>query len=501
MNQPMIPLKNYGERIRIARLKLLHEELIIKCAEIGVGYAIGAVVRSCSHKTHRSEQPSVYITRKYLNSRRKFFLRSGTSEPCRLYTKNGYRKMIFVLTETRARLMALAVVLLGWSLLAFGQPDLKTARELVSKGLFDKAVPILRQMIAADPNRADARTLLGTTLALQGIRGEAIEQMAEAVRLNPRSAQTHNAYGRVLSRFVELKAARQEFEQALELEPGLAEAHVNLSLILAQAGDLSGAGDHLDYAIELEGDSPNAAYAHYLKSKILGAQDQIDKSITELQKAVQLRADYEEAWSDLGGMRRLALDNRGAVEALRRAVALKPEDALAQYRLGQLYLQSGDSVRAVNYLRKALAQTPNDSATLYNLMLALRKTGHVDEAKAIEKQIAALKEQNSRASEVGLAASGLNSEGIVLEKSGDVRGALAKYRAALDLDPTSYGFRLNYALALCRLGRWQDGIAELREVLRVDPDNADAAKALYVALDQTRAHSGEDARKVSADPR
>ena len=119
-------------------------------------------------------------------------------------------------------------------------------------------------------------------------------------------------------------------------------------------------------------------------------------------------------------------------------------------------------------------------------MLALRKTGHAEEAKAIEKQIAALKEQNSRASEVGLAASDLNNEGIQLEKSGNVRGALAKYRAALDLDPTGYAFRLNYALALCRLDRWQNGIAELRDVLRVDPDNADAAKAHYIAVDHMR---------------
>jgi len=384
--------------------------------------------------------------------------------------------------------MVLTVVLAGWGSMAVGQGDLRIVRELVSKGSFDEAVAILRQIITTDPNGADARVLLGTTLALEGIRGEAIEQMAEAVRLKPSSAQTHNAYGTVLSRFVELKAARHEFEQALELDPSLAEAHVNLSLILAQAGDLSEAGEHLDHAIELQGNSPNAAYPHYLKAKIWGGQDQIDNAISELQKAVLLRADYEEAWSDLGGMQRLALDNAGALRSLQRAVALKAEDALAQYRLGQLYLQNGDSLYAINHLKKALAQTPNDRGTLYNLMLALRKTGQVEETKAIEKQIAAFEQQNNRASEVGFAASGLNSQGIQLEKSGNLRGALAKYRAALDLDPTGYGFRLNYALALCRLGRWQDGIAELREVLRVDPDNADAANALYVAVDQMRQH-------------
>jgi tetratricopeptide (TPR) repeat protein len=75
----------------------------------------------------------------------------------------------------------------------------------------------------------------------------------------------------------------------------------------------------------------------------------------------------------------------------------------------------------------------------------------------------------------------LNDEGIELEKSGDIWAALAKYRAALDLDPTGFGFELNYGLALCRIGRWEEGTTELREVLRLDPDNAVAAKALYIA--------------------
>jgi len=387
--------------------------------------------------------------------------------------------------------VGLTVVLACSELLAQGQSSLERARELVSIGSFDKAEAMLRQTIAADPNNIDARVLLGTTLALRGVRGEAIEQLAEAVRLNPSSANARNEFGMVLSRFVEVRAARQEFERALELDPGLAEAHVNLSLVLAQAGELAAAGDHLDRAIELQGNHPKAAYAHYLRAKIWAAQDQTDKAMVEFQTAVHLRPNYAEAWSDLGGMRRLALDNAGAIGALQRAVALKPDDALAQYRLGQLYLQGGQAFKAVQHLKQALFYTPNDRATLYNLMLALRKAGRSEEARPIERRMAELQHQSDRASEVGFTASDLNSEGIQLERLGDIRAALAKYRAALDLDPTGFGFRLNYALALCRLGRWQDGIVELREVLRLDPDNADAAKALYIAVDKAKPHSGD----------
>ncbi len=402
--------------------------------------------------------------------------------------------MMRAIIKNRMKLVGLIVVLACSGLLASGQSSLERARELVSIGSFDKAEAMLRQTIAADPSNIDARVLLGKTLALQGVRGEAIEQLAEAVRLNPSSGTAHNEFGMVLSRFVEVRAARQEFERSLELDPGLAEAHVNLSLVLAQAGELAAARDHLDRAIELQGNNPKAAYAHYLRAKIWAAQDQIDKAMVELQRALHLRPDYAEAWSDLGGMKRLALDNAGAIGALQKAVALKPDDALAQYRLGQLYLQGGQAFKAVQHLKQALFYTPNDRATLYNLMLALRKAGRSEEARPIEKRMAELQHQSDRASEVGFAASDLNSEGIQLERLGDIRAALAKYRAALDLDPTGFGFRLNYALALCRLGRWHDGIVELREVLRLDPDNADAAKALYIAVDKAKPQSG-DVRK------
>jgi predicted Zn-dependent protease len=89
---------------------------------------------------------------------------------------------------------------------------------------------------------------------------------------------------------------------------------------------------------------------------------------------------------------------------------------------------------------------------------------------------------------------------MALEKAGDVRAALEKYRAALDLDPTDVVLRLNYGLALCRLGRWQEGAAELREVLRLDPNNAHAAKALYIAIDETQKQAAQAGKADSQKP-
>ena len=390
--------------------------------------------------------------------------------------------------------IALLAALVSAEGLRAEQTPLEKAEALLSKGATVEAVAVLHLIVTDDPRNVDAHLLLGTALALVGERGESLNEMAAAVQLRPDSARMHNQYGMVLSRFVEVKGARQEFEKALELDPALAGAHINLSLILAQAGELSAAGEHLDSAIKLQGDVPAAAQTHYLRAKIWGAQNQIDKSMNELEKSIQLRPEYAEAWSDLGGMRRLALDSGGAVEALEKAVALNPHDSTAQYRLGQLYLQDGETLKAVDHLKIALLGDPSDVASLYSLDRALRKAGRLEETKPIEKQLAELRAKSDHASTVALAASRLNDEGIRLEKSGDLRAALAKYRAALDLDPTGTGFQLNYGLALCRLGRWEDATAELREVLRLDPDNQMAAKALYMAIDQAKTQP-RDARK------
>ena len=78
----------------------------------------------------------------------------------------------------------------------------------------------------------------------------------------------------------------------------------------------------------------------------------------------------------------------------------------------------------------------------------------------------------------------VNNEGVELEKSGKLASALEKYQTALDLDPFHRGFRRNLALCLCRMGQWDRGIAELKEVLRQNPNDEETTRALYIALEQ-----------------
>ena len=358
---------------------------------------------------------------------------------------------------------------------------LEQARRFVAAGKRDQAVKILRDLIKADPGNFDARVLLGSTLAIQGVRSESIQQIAEAVKIRPQSAEIYNIFGIVLSRFLETDDAKKAFEHAIQLDPRLAEAHVNLALLLAKTSDWEGAGEHLDSALALQMNTPASTYSHYLRAKIWAAQAQFEKADWELENAVGLRPNFAEAWSDLGWARRMLSDDRGALQAFDRAVLLNPNDGLAQYRLGTAYLRRGEPDRAVQHLRAALKLSGPDKPTLYNLELALRKAGHTKEAQEIGRQLGSQLQASRQSSENALRVTNLNTEGMRLEEHGDLHGAATKYRMALDLDPTAAGIRLNYGLSLCRLDQWQEGIAEIQEVLRLEPDNGAAAKALYIA--------------------
>ncbi len=180
------------------------------------------------------------------------------------------------------------------------------------------------------------------------------------------------------------------------------------------------------------------------------------------------------------------MDDAGALNAFRRAAELAPQDFHAQYELGSEYLSLGKTQAAVVCLKRALLLAPEDWGTLYKLQRALRQAGDAAEANEYEGRLRQLVHKDDQAGQHSMEAQRDDNEGVALEQRGDIVGALEKYRAASELAPEQDGYRLNFALALCRLNRWDEGIAEMREIVRRDPNNADAQRALYIAEDKAK---------------
>lgn len=373
--------------------------------------------------------------------------------------------------------------------------NVEAAWKLLAQGRRDEAVATLRQLIQSDPRNADARLLLGSVLMEAGQRAESITQLKEAVRLLPESAEAHNALGEAYNAFGEPSAARPEFARAVELDPKHAQAQANLGDVLAQQNEPDAAIPHLDAAIRLFGAKSDAAYPHYVRGKIFLDRQDAAKAAAEFDRATELRPDLAEAWSDLGNARKLLADDAGALAAFRRAVALNTEDAVARYRLGAALLDSGSPHQAVEQLEAAVRLDPRDQSALNALQRALRQDGQLQRAETVKAALAALIRDRDDRDQKMVAALELNNRGAELEKAGDIRAALEKYRAALEILPDHVGIRTNLAVALLKLGEWEDGVNQMREALRRDPDNAELRKAFESAVAQAKAHGIDPEKK------
>jgi tetratricopeptide (TPR) repeat protein len=377
-------------------------------------------------------------------------------------------------------------------LLCQAKSPVEKAWELAANGQRAQAISLLQKAIASNAKDGDARLLLGSLFMDAGRGTEAIAQLTEAVKLRPRSAEAQNALGEAYNSIGDAKAARESFEKAVGIKPDYGVAQMNLGEVLLTSGELAPAALHLDRAIKLLPHGDDAAYARYLLARVDTAQNNVSQAAGLLQQAVAMRPGFPQVWSDLGEARKTLLDDNAALVAFTRAAELAPNDPVAQYRLGAEYLDMNKPHLAAEHLEIAYRLSPEDQSTLNALQSALRQDDRAKEADEIKRKLAELLLMKDKANQNALAAANLNNEGAHLEHAGDLPGALEKYQAAVKFAPKNVPMRVNYAVALLRLGKWTDGLNELHTALLMDPSNTKIQEAMKEALAQAPPNSIPD---------
>jgi Flp pilus assembly protein TadD len=109
---------------------------------------------------------------------------------------------------------------------------------------------------------------------------------------------------------------------------------------------------------------------------------------------------------------------------------------------------------------------PENGPIHYQFSQTLRRAGKKDEA---DRQ-ATLSEKLSHEKEEGAQALAYANQGLSLVQHGRTQEGLAKIKQALKMAPGDLTGHFNYALALRQIGRYDDSIAHLQKVLLLQPD-------------------------------
>jgi predicted TPR repeat methyltransferase len=216
-----------------------------------------------------------------------------------------------------------------------------------------EAEPLYRQVLARDPDNADALHFYGILKHQQGHSDEAVELIRSAIAREPDNAGMRSNLGNVLKESGRLQEAEVCYREVIGLLPGFADAHCNLGVVLRVRGDRPGAIESLHRAIACD---PGHVESHLN----LGIANRDDGSwmsaIDHFSRALE-HSRSKQTRDRSARLLTIALLRAGQIEdarlVLRRWLEAAPENPIARHMLAAVagedvpFRASDDYVRAI----------------------------------------------------------------------------------------------------------------------------------------------------------
>jgi predicted O-linked N-acetylglucosamine transferase (SPINDLY family) len=298
-------------------------------------------------------------------------------------------------------------------------------------GRLAEAEALYRQVLAAQPNHAEAHHLLGVIAQQCGRADVAAELIRRAIELGLRTASAHSNLGEAYRRTGRLDDAIAAYRSALDLQSDFEVVHFNLGGALMEKGRLDDALVALRRAVELE---PGHAEAHGNLGACHAELGRYEDAIAAYRRALQLKPALAETEFNLG----VALTRLGRIEeaagAYRRAAELRPGYAEAYLNLGAALADLGQAREAVAALSKAVELQPDYAQAYFNLGNALRDDGRPDEAMAAYRRAIELEPDYADAH---------NNLGNTCRATGWLEDAVAAFRRAAQCPGASTAMQSN----------------------------------------------------------
>ncbi len=365
------------------------------------------------------------------------------------------------------------------------------ARRLIQNGDPQAAIAVLDTADLHGSSVADLRALKGVCEALLGRPVESAKEFDAAIALRPKFAPTYLSAGLAFASFDNLDRALDRLAEALKLDPNLPGARYNYALVLARAGRFA----ESEQQVEVELGNPHrksesALDLWRLKARDSYSQKQWPEALDAYRKTLELDPGWPEAYGALGEALFSLNRSSESLPMLEKSEALDPGNATTHALLGKLYQDAGEDQRAIAEFEWAQRLRPNDQDVIFRLHRLYSHDGDTEDASRTLKLLKDLiaSEYNESLSETK--ASPLNNAGLELEKQGDLAGALNDFDQAAREDATNLIFKRNAALTLCKLGRMEEAIRRLRDILNLDPDDAQTLQILAVAKEYETKRTG-----------
>ena len=342
--------------------------------------------------------------------------------------------------------------------------QLRSANVLVSMGKSAQAVPLLDDMIKADPKNIDARSLRAAIRLGVGTREEfdaAFNELSQLAAEQPNDALIRYNLGRAYLAKGNTEAALAAVQEALRQNPQLLQAKVFAADVAMRRGDYTEAGRYTDDIVAQTGGNPAA---RLLRAEALTGMGNFDQATREVNQLNQQFPDAVEPKLQLAALR-VAQKRYTEAEQMYRALYeanrkdLRPLRGLVATMLAQEHYDP--AIQLLNQEK----QRPDAPAAQIDALLA-------DAALRGRKLDVAVQQYSRLATTAPNSAFDHLRLGDAYLQKGETQQALSEFQMAKNLNPKDVQTNAMLALTLRKAGKDSDAERAYRETLALQPGNA-----------------------------
>ena len=393
---------------------------------------------------------------------------------------------------------------------------LSQALEQHTAGRLDEAETLYKQALALQPGDPDAQHYLGVLLHQRGAHEQGLALIEQAAAARPDTALIWCNLAEVRRAAGRPEAAEAASRRALALQPGYPEALLNLAAALSE---LRRFPEVETAAREALARRPGYTEAAATLADALREQGRLRQAEEAYRRALAMAPDHWPALSNLGWMLIQTGRMEEGQELCRRAAALASGDALPAQNLARSLLEYGRLDEAMAVLEQAIERTPNAPILSLLIGMAWDELGEVAEARSwlgraqqldetllearvrmagveadLENDQAALDIYESVLAIDAKRTDALTGKAKVQLSLGDVEGAVATHRAAIDLYPEFAALHAALGNTLSSAGDIEGAVACQRKAIALNPSCLPA----YAGLLTTLRHKASDEERDAA---
>jgi tetratricopeptide (TPR) repeat protein len=253
---------------------------------------------------------------------------------------------------------------------------------------YGAAIAALDQVVALDPNNADAQIELSRLHLIFQDVPLALEEAERAVRLAPDNPEALNTLARALNWANRNTEAIDYALDALDIDSANATTLAVLAEIYTDEGAWTTAAEYIEQALEVD---PNNVLALRNQAYLLERQGAYEEAVAAYQRAVDIAPARFDLYIEKARQYRIGLlDYEKAIEAYRSAVDVY-RSVVTLDALGDGLYNAGDHLQAVRVLREAVEIDPTYAPAQVHLGMALyARRNYEDAVVALEAGLAGL---------------------------------------------------------------------------------------------------------------